>query len=45
MTADAWFAGGERVGLELGGERFEIFYRMGGSGRGALALRAEEPKA
>jgi pimeloyl-ACP methyl ester carboxylesterase len=38
VTADAWFAAGEHVGLELGGERFEIFYRIGGSGPWLTAL-------
>ena len=38
MTADAWFAGGERVIIELGGERFEIFYRIGGAGPWLTAL-------
>ena len=38
MTSEAWFAGGERIGIELGGERFEIFYRVGGAGPWLTAL-------
>ena len=38
MKADAWFAGGERISIELGDERFEIFYRIGGAGPWLTAL-------
>ena len=38
MKADAWFAGGERVSIELGDERFEIFYRIDGAGPWLTAL-------
>lgn len=32
MTSDAWFAGGERVRVQLAGRSFEIFARPAGSG-------------
>jgi pimeloyl-ACP methyl ester carboxylesterase len=38
VNADAWFAGGERVGIDLGGKRFEIFFRVSGSGPWLTAL-------
>jgi pimeloyl-ACP methyl ester carboxylesterase len=38
VTSDAWFAGGERVSIELGGERFKIFYRVSGAGPWLTAL-------
>jgi pimeloyl-ACP methyl ester carboxylesterase len=38
VKADAWFAGGERVSIKLGDQRFEIFYRIGGAGPWLTAL-------
>ena len=32
MTPESWFEGGERVRVELGGDAFEIFCRISGSG-------------
>jgi pimeloyl-ACP methyl ester carboxylesterase len=32
MTSDAWFSGGGRVAVELGGRSFDIFCRTAGSG-------------
>jgi pimeloyl-ACP methyl ester carboxylesterase len=38
VTADTWFAGGEHVSIDVGGERFEIFYRIAGGGPWLTAL-------